>query len=200
MRYSLLIILSLLAWIDLFSQKTEDSGRLRPWQDTTYIPVVLRDTITNSQVVSVDIGKKAIIYLKLNPLLAKAKENLTKEFVRHSYKAIIDFLDSASLKADTIIIDDYYKLRHFDYLVSGQLIKGNANVFYKRQKSFVDRIWYRLEKYGEHADRFFYLPDKRPFFAVMELSGIIDDNDVLGKGHFQAYLEEGKKLASLRQE
>jgi hypothetical protein len=115
-------------------------------------------------------------------------------------KAIIDFLDSASLKSDTIFIDDYYKLRDFDYLVSGQLIKGNANVFYKKQKSYVDRIWYRLEKYGEHGDRFFYLTDKRPFFAVMELSGIIDDNDVFGRGHFQAYLKEGEKLASIRQE
>jgi hypothetical protein len=48
--------------------------------------------------------------------------------------------------------------------------------------------------------RFFYLPDKRPFFAVNEISGILDDNNVLISGHYQAYLKEGEKLASIRQE
>lgn len=200
MRYNLLIILLLITWTDLFSQKINTGEKLPSWQDTTFISVKLRDIITGSKVVSVDIGKKAIIYVKLKPLLAIARENLTNEFVRDWYKTIIDFLDSASLKGDTIFIEDYSSLRHFEYLVSSQLIEGNASVFYKRQKSFVDTISHRLERYGGKADRFFYLPDKRPFFAVSEISGILDKNNELGSGHFQAYLKEGEKLASIRQE
>jgi hypothetical protein len=200
MKGNLLVILLLFAGPNLFSQQTKRSGRLSSWRDTTYIPVVLRDSIVDSKVASVNIGKKAIIYIKLKPLLAEAKENLTNEFVRTEYNAIIHFLDSASLKGDTIFIDDYYNLSHFEYLVSSQLIEGNAKVLYKRQKSFVDTISHRLERYGGNADRFFYLADKRPFFAVNELSGILDNNHAVGSGQFQAYVKEGEKLASVRKE
>ena len=200
MRFSLLIILALFTWTALFSQKNNESRKLSSWQDTTYISVVLSDTISDSKVVSVNIGMKAIIYIKLTPLLAKAKETLTNEFVRDRYKTIIHFLDSASLKGDTIFIDNYFSLSHFEYLVSSQLIEGNAKVFYKRQRFFVDTILYRLERYGSKADRFFYLPDKRPFFAVTEIIGILDKNGAITSGHFQAYVKEGEKLASIRQE
>jgi len=200
MRYCLLVLLTLLTWIDLFSQKNGKTVETALWADTTYILVILRDTLPNEKVVSVDIGNKAIIYLKLKPLLSKAKENLKNEFVRDECKTIIHFLDSASLKGDTISIENYYRLRYFDYLVSSQLLEGNASVFYKRQMSFVDTISHRLERYGGNADRFFYLPDKRPFFAVTEISGMIDKNDLQGSGHIQAYNKEGQKLASIRQE
>ena len=80
-------------------------------------------------------------------------------------------------------------------MISHQLVDGNAKVYYKKQKLFVDTITHRLERYGGNADRFFYLPDKRPFFAVQEFFGILDNNDDLfGKGHFDAYVKEGEKL------
>jgi len=134
-------------------------------------------------------------------MIIEAKANLSNDFVRQDYQKIIHFFDSASLKSDTIFIDIYYKLHHFEYLVSRQLIDGSAKVYYKKQKNFVDTIFHRLERYGGNADRFFYLPDKRPFFAVQEFSGILDNNDdLLGKGHFDAYVKEGEKLQSLRKE
>ena len=61
----------------------------------------------------------------------------------------------------------------FDYIVSDQLQKGKAKVFYKRENAFVTNISHRLEKYGMYAHRFFYLPDNRPFFSTMEYSGIL---------------------------
>ena len=49
-----------------------------------------------------------------------------------------------------------------------------------------------------YADRFFNLPDKRPFFAMMEYSGIIEN----GKRHsdYSELLEKEKKLASFREQ
>ena len=201
MKRILPFILLLFTVINLLGQDTSKSRKQSPWEDTSYIPVKLKDTLTDSKVVIVEIGKKAIIYIKLAPILAKAKQNLTNDFVRENYKIIIHFLDSAAAsKSDTIIITEYLTLRHFEYLVSSQLVEGNARVYYKRQQSFVDTISHRLERFGGRADRFFYLPDRRPFFAVTEFTGILDEDNDLGSGHLQAYVKEGKKLASLRKE
>jgi hypothetical protein len=200
MRDFFILQLLLFLSVDLFGQRTRSKENKVSWQDTTYIHIALVDTINNGKVVAVNIGEKATIYVKVKPLLADANESLTNDFVRDKYEAIIHFLDSVSNKSDTIFIDNFYNMRHFEYLVSDQLIKGNARVFYKRQKSFVDSISHRLERYGENAVRFFYLPDKRPFFAVLEMSGILDDKLSTGPGHYQEYLKEGEKLASIRKE
>jgi hypothetical protein len=201
MRFNLIIISLLFVTTNLFSQKTKKQGSSSSWRDTTFIPVVLNDTIKDNKVVVVDIGKKATIYLNLKPMLLEAKENLSNDFVKEYYQTIIHYFDSSSLKGDTTFIENYYNLRHFEYLVSRQLIDGNAKVYYKKQKAFIDTITHRLERYGGDAVRFFYLADRRPFFAAKEFSGILDNEDEpFRKGRFDEYVNEGEKLQSLRKE
>ena len=201
MRHTITIISILFLTTNLFGQKTNKRGSTSSWRDTTLIPVKLSDTIKDNKVVAVDIGKKATIFVKLRSMLVEARENLSNDFVKENYTKIIRYFDSASLKSDTIFISDYYKLRHFEYLVSHQLTAGNARVYYKKQKTFVDTISHRLERYGGNADRFFYLPDRRPFFAVPEMTGIlVPGEDLLNNVHFDAYVKEGEKLQSIRKE
>jgi hypothetical protein len=155
----------------------------------------------DNKIVAVDIGKKATIFVHLKPMLVEARKNLSNDFVKDNYNKIIHYFDSVSLKSDTIFISDYFKLPHFEYLISHQLTDGNAKIFYKKQQSFVDTILHRLERYGGNADRFFYLPDRRPFFAVTEMTGIlVQGEDLLNNGHFDAYVKEGEKLQSIRKE
>lgn len=201
MRHILITIPILFFSMTLLSQKTKRRGHVSSWHDTTYIRVALKDTIVDNKIVAVEIGSKATIFVKLKPLIFEANENLSNGFSKNAYKNIIHFFDSASLKSDTIFIEDYDDLDHFEYLVSHQLICGSAKVYYKKKKVFVDTITHRLERYGGNADRFFYLPDKRPFFAVTEYTGIIDKaEDLSNKGHLEAYIKEGEKLASIQEE
>ncbi|HVU57161.1 MAG TPA: hypothetical protein VHD83_19000 [Puia sp.] len=158
--------------------------------DTAYHSVAMSKRIDDPKIVVAQIGEKALIYVGLTPLMTGVKDD-TGEAKR--------FLDSASRQSDTINIDFYYTLKYFEYPISGQLIKGNAMVYYQRQHAFVDTILHRFERYDEHGDRFFYLPDKRPFFFVMELSGILDREPVPPGKNYQGYLEEGKKMAGLRE-
>jgi hypothetical protein len=201
MRHTLIFIALFFISTNLLSQNTKKQRRISSWRDTTFITVVLKDTVVDTKIVAVDIGKKATIYVKLKPLIIEAEENLSNDFVRDEYKNIIRFFDSASAKGDTIFIDKYYTLESLDYLISHQLTDGQAKVYYKKQKTFVDTIAHRLERYGGTADRFFYLPDKRPFFAVTELTGIlVKEDNLLSTEHYEAYLKEAKKLASLQTE
>lgn len=200
MRRILVIISFLFLTIFACGQKVKKQGSSPPWEDTTFIIVKLNDTIVDNKVVAVDIGEKATIYVKLKPMLADARQHLSNGFAKEDYQKTIHFLTTASKKKDTIFLKDYFTLPHFEYLISHQLANGSAKVFYKKQKAFVDEISHRLEKYGGNADRFFYLPDKRPFFAVTEYSGILDDNNPFGKGHYDAYVKEGEKLLSLREQ
>ena len=143
----------------------------------------------------VDIGQKATIYLEAKQLRKSAVE-ISNDYNKNEISTIIDLLDSASMTSDTIIIDRF--LTDFDYLVSLQLQKGNARVFYKKLKSFVPTISHRQEKYDMYAYRFFYFPDKRPFFSTMELSGIIEDNKFYSEKNDLVKL--GEKLAGLQKE
>jgi len=201
MRHTLIFIPLLFVTTNLFSQKTKKRGSSSSWRDTTFIPVVLNDTINDNKVVAVDIGKKATIYLNLKPMLLEAKENLSNDYVKEYYETIIRYLDSSASKSDTIFIDNYHKLGHFEYLVSHQLTDGNAKVYYKKQKTFIYTITHRLERYGGDAVRFFYLPDRRPFFAATEFTGMLDNEDEpFRKGRLDEYVKEGEKLQSLRKE
>lgn len=146
-----------------------------------------------------EIGEKATIYLGLNHV----RKELNKEandYVRQRYDKIIKFIDTAFAKKDTLVVDDYFSIEHFQYVISSQLKAGNALVYYNRQQSFIDSISHRSERYGSTATRFYYLPDKRPFFAVREASGIIDDPEDMNdnRGYFDEYVKEGEKLQSLR--
>ncbi|HXB29021.1 MAG TPA: hypothetical protein VNW49_04345 [Puia sp.] len=193
--YSIFILLGFVS-MNVYGQKTEGSAS---WSDTSYRDVQLRDSLGDKKIVVIEIGRKAIIYLEMDALVKEAKQDLSKAWDKPAIKEIIHFLDSASLRSDTIIADNY-RLKSLDYLISDQLMKGNARVFYRKEKSYVVTISHRLERYGEYANRFFYLPDKRPFFYSMEMSGILDKNDPFGESHYEAYLKLGEKLASLRQE
>jgi len=200
MRPILTTISLLFLTTTLFGQKPKKTTNKSPWSDTTFIFVKLNDTIIDKKVAALEIGKKAIIYVKVKPMMAEARENLSNDFVRDNYQKIIDYFNSASPTGDTILVSEYLNLPRLEYLVAHLLIAGNAKVFYKNQKAFVDTISHRLERYGGNADRFFYLPDKRPFFAVKEYSGILDDDNPFGKGHYEAYVKEGEKLLSLREQ
>jgi hypothetical protein len=91
-------------------------------------------------------------------------------------------------------------LDHLDYLVSVELKNGNTRVFYKKQKTFVSTISHRLERYGKYAHRFFYFPDKRPFFSTMELSGILDEKDPFALSDPKELEKVGTKLVELNKE
>jgi hypothetical protein len=175
-----------------FAQKKTEKPS---WADTTYTFVNLQDTLGNKKIVVVDIGQKATIYLDAKSLRKNAIQN-SSDYNKKELAKIINLLNKSSLKRDTIIIDQYMK--GFDYLVSEQLQNGNAKVFYKKLNSFVPIISHRLEKYGMYAHRFFYLPDQRLFFSVMELSGIIEDNKYLSDP--KELVKLGEKLASVGKE
>lgn len=166
MRHIIFLILTFICWAQLFGQTTKKTSSKAPWEDTKLIAVKLKDTILSQKVVCVDIGKKAIIFLELPNILEEVKKPETENI-----KRIKNYLDSARQVSDTIFVDD---LMDFDYIVSDQLQKGKARVFYKRENTFVTNISHRLEKYGMYAHRFFYLPDNRPFFSTMEYSGILE--------------------------
>ena len=167
------------------------------WTDTTFILVNLKDISKDKKIVAVDIGQKATIYLTAK-LLRQSSVEIINDFNKKELSKIIHILDSASLKSDTIYINPY--LMYFDHLVSEQLQNGNAKVFYKKTKSFVPTISNRLEKYGMYAWRFFYLPDKRPFFSAMEISGILDEENPFKLSDPKELEKVGEKLAGLRKE
>ena len=171
MRHFILFILTIICWTQLFGQTTKKTSGKAPWEDTTLIAVKLKDTILSSKVVCVVIGKKATIFLELSNILEEVKKPGTE-----NVKRIKNYLDSARKESDTIFVGN---LMDFNYIVSDQLQKGKARVFYKKENTFVTNISHRLEKYGMYAHRFFYLPDNRPFFSTMEYSGILEKGKYL---------------------
>jgi len=186
------IILALFVTTYSFAQKKTKEPN---WADTTYILVKLLDTIKNNKIVVIDIGQKATIYLSAK-LLKRDAIKSSNDYNKKDITKIIVLLDRLSLKSDTIILDQF--MAHLDYLVSDELQNGYAKVFYKKQHIFVEGISHRLEKYGMYAHRFFYLPDKRPFFSTMEYSGIIEDGKYFSDP--SELIKVGEKLASLRKQ
>ncbi|HXB44403.1 MAG TPA: hypothetical protein VNV85_10120 [Puia sp.] len=191
MRCTLTIIF-LVASSQIFAQQTSHKPN---WTDTTFILVKLVDTSADKKIVLVDIGQKAIIYLK-EKLIKQSVIETSNDLNKDELSNLIHLLVSNALRSDTIIIDQY--LIDFDHMISKQLQKGNAKVFYKKAKSFVPTISHRLEKYGMYAHRFFYLPDRRPFFSTLEYSGIIQNNKYHSDPNELVKL--GEKLASIREE
>ena len=166
------------------------------WTDTTFIPVKLTPTIQDKKIVAVDIGQKATIYISKKLFRQNAVKS-TSDYNKKDISKIIHCID-APTKSDTIFIDPY--LAHLDYLVSEELQNGNARVFYKKQKTFVTTISHRLEKYGKYAHRFFYLPDKRPFYSTMEMSGILDEKNPFELSDPKELEQVATKLAGLNKE
>ena len=164
--------------------------------DSSYLPIALATGLKETKIADIEIGQKASIYVGVQALIDLARGEKSAQINR--YENVSEFLDSASRVSDTVFVGNYYlRIRNS---ISRLMLAGNARVFYKREHAFVDTIFHRFEKYGEHGDRFFYLPDKRPFFEASELSGILDRNAVQPVVHFEAYRKEGQKLGSLRLE
>ena len=167
------------------------------WTDTTFVQVNLTPTIQDKKIVAVEIGQKATIYISKKLLRQNAVKS-TSDYNKKYISKIIHAIDSSPAKNDTIFIDPY--LAHLDYLISDELQNGNAKVFYKKQKNFVLTISHRLEKYGKYAHRFFYLPDKRPFYSTMEMSGILDEKNPLALSDPNELEMVATKLAGLYKE
>lgn len=177
--------------IRISAQSTDEAN----WKDTTYILVNLIDSCDDKKIIVVEIGEKATIYLKLKLVKQNASEVLN-DFNKKDISITMRILNKKAIKNDSIVADQY--LGYMGYLISNQLQKGNAKVYYKKLKSFVSIISYRLEKYGMYAIRFFYLPDRRPFFSTMEYSGIIENDEVFKLSDPKELEKLGEKLSEMR--
>lgn len=164
MRLVLLFIFSLCFFQNCFAQ-TKHQGK-KSLKDTAFTVVPLQPLVTK-RILIFEAGQKARIFLAGDSLIKQTTQLSSTDFEKKSSTKIKLFLDSAFMASDTVSISfkELYRLPDLMFCISGQLQKGNAKVFYKRQNIFVDTIIHRLERYGGHADRFFYLPDQRPFFC-----------------------------------
>ncbi len=159
----------------LFGQDSSHINSKAPWDDTAFIAVALnKSALQTKKIVVYNIGQKATVFVRTDSLISEAKAWRANciPAERKDFDKIISFLTQKSAKKDTIVVNDA-KLE-FDNLIPSQILSGNARVFYRKYKIFVDTIYHRLEKYGMYAHRFFYLPDMRPFFSFMEYSGILE--------------------------
>lgn len=184
--HKILLILLLFASPDLLAQKRKRIKDQLPQYDTTFTIVNLDNNFSKNQILVYELGEKAILYFPFQSLKKEAKET--------NDTTAIKYLDSMDNPKDTIAVD--FRSPHFDihYHLSMLLKKGDVRVFYKRENSFVSNIMHRQERYGNYVSRFFYLPDLRPFYSIMEL--IVSH----GPGRFSNYNELvnlGEKLQGL---
>src|SRR5262245_1335072 len=112
MRHTIAIIWLLFIATTLIAQKKK-AAKAPPWSDTAFISVKLNNAIQDRKIVAVDVGKKATIFVRLTPLLSEAKKMLSNDFVSDNYHTIINYLDSASLRTDTIFVEESHKLLYF---------------------------------------------------------------------------------------
>lgn len=163
--------------------------------DTSTKNVQLMPLNAGQKVVMIKIGEKAIIYLSVKAVKQCAFQ-LESDFGYKETSKIIQIIKEQSAMHDTIVLEQY--LTELDFLVSALLKKGNASVYYSKTQSFVPAISHRLEKYGMYAYRFFYLPDNRPFYSVMEVSGIIENNKYMSDP--KELMKLGEKLVDMGKE
>ena len=155
------IILFCFFFHNVFAQNYETPNPL-----SELYKVELKDTILDNKIVIYDIGNKSRVFLSLNLLMITAKE-LSTNYNKRNYNKVIKYLKKESLKNDTIIINDY-SLGLFDYMVERLLQNGNAKVFYKKLNIFVPVIYHRQERYAQFISTYFYLPDFRTFFSIVD--------------------------------
>ena len=171
MRISIVISFLFLLTDFTFSQ---DKGIGKPsFDDTTLVRTDLIDTFkVNDRIICFRSGKNAIIYLSGNSILDTVLKGLISpyDYERRNSNLINEFLSQYS-NSDTIFLEDYPY--YFEYLVSGQLKKGNARIFDRKTNLFVPFIYQRLERVISTADRVYYFVDHRRFFQVQEWSGIL---------------------------
>ena len=176
MRHLLTIILFCAISTLAFGQ-VDSPARKMPGADTAFKIVDLRSASLGNKIISFKPGGKAIIYLSASSILNAIKESTAgtivvgDEIIKEN-NSLSKKIVSLSKKKDTAEMDDVYRFR---YIVATELINGHAKVFYKKEKSFVPTISHRLEGYGKfNADRFFYLPNRMPFFSVMSFAKASD--------------------------
>jgi hypothetical protein len=184
--HKILLILLLFASPDLLAQKRKKAREPLPRNDTAFTIVNLDTHLLIERILAFELGEKAILYLSLQQLKEQAKEVDDAEAIR--------YLDSADNSGDTIAVDVKSGLLPFEYVIAHLLKKGNARIFYKRENSFVNHITHRQEQYGKYIHRFFYLPDQRPFYSVMELMVYLGPGVV---SNYNELVNLGKKLQSL---
>ena len=174
MRVFIITISIVFLTLSVNGQKAKSKQAKSPLADTAYFIVPLHDIVTKKTVI-VNVGEKAKIYISGDSVLHHAQPGLNQGYANDKFNRLISFFDSAFQRNDTVSIA-FYTLSHLEYITSDQLRNGHAKVYYYRHNKFVDTISHRLERFGGNADRFFYLPDGRPFFAVLEMFGILDRN------------------------
>jgi hypothetical protein len=165
-------------------------------QRDTAFAVVQLNTLTVSKTLMIIVGQKAKVYVSGDSILKELENYPSNDFMKSRYKRINEFLDSSFRINDTATAL-IFQLFGLEDLVAGQLKRGLAKVYYIKEQTFVDIIYHRLERYGSDADRFFYLPDKRPFFFNKEMSGIIDSKAMFSGKYYEEYKNQGDKLLSL---
>jgi len=167
--YSFFISLSA---FHLSAQQSTDN-----WKDSSWHSVKLSEAITDKNIFEYNRLRYTIIYLSYSDIRNSCLE--MKKNGKEEYNDLFISLDSSGGGKDTIRVSE--TSNELDYLVSELLRKGQARVFGISQKKYIDSVSYRFERFGSDAWRFYYLSDKRPFFGVMEFSGIIEENSDMMK-------------------
>ena len=177
-----------------FTLNTSAQNPAINWKDTSYYFIKLQGINSVGKILQYNSLRPAIIYLDLNEVKNSCTERSKTQKVNEEYKELLEILDTTDAGKDTVKTNiNKYEL---DNLVSELLMKGHARIYSFSQKKDIDSISYRMEKYSSEAWRFYYLPDKRPFFGVLEFDGIEENIDPMKKlgQHAIDYNELGGKL------
>lgn len=168
------------------------------WKDSTYKIIPLQNKLTGKRIIEYNGLRPAIIFLAYDDVRNTCLERLKNEPGKEEYKDLLNFFDSMTTGKDTIKLSE--NNNELNKMVSDLLMKGQAKVFGINRQKFMDSISYRDEKYGTELWRFYYLPYKRPFFAIMESSAVVEENNnlmkTLGKnpGEYKQLSDKLKKI------
>ena len=168
------------------------------WKDSTYKIIPLQNKLTGKRIIEYNGLRPAIIFLAYDDVRNTCLERLKNEPGKEEYKELLNYFDSTTTGKDTLKLSE--NNNELNNLVSDLLMKGQAKVFGINRQKFMDSISYRVEKYGTELWRFYYLPYKSPFFAIMESSAIVEENNnlmqTLGKnpGEYKLLADKLKKI------
>ncbi|RAW00275.1 hypothetical protein [Pseudochryseolinea flava] len=165
------------------------------WTDTTYTSVNLQAIPFGERIIHYDYGKVASIYLSYDNVQDVCKK-WTKMGWGHRYKDLLKTVKSMATKSDTIKV--YECSKELDYVTAELLSSGSGQVYDKFHGQSVSLIAHRLERYGSQAHRFYYLPDGRAFFAVCELTAILDPDPIQAlQKNYHEYIGLGDRLQEI---
>lgn len=164
------------------------------WKDSTYYFVKLQKNISGEKILQYNNLRPAIIYLDFNEVRNSCVKRSKTQKVNEEYRELIEILDATDAGKDTVKTNIYKQ--ELDNVVSDLLMKGQAQVYSLSQKTTIDSVSYRMEKFSSEGWRFYYLPDKKPFFGVLVIDGIEENIDPMKKlgQHAIDYNELGIRL------